>query len=175
MPNSNHDAEPIDKGNPQRDVRQVERSDLAVAARAEIEALHAFFVGWFRGTLSNDEDTFARGFARRFEPGFLLIPPAGTLLPLARLSRMIRAGYGTNPDFAIEIRDVTLRREIGKVAVVTYQEWQRNAKSSQPANNGRVATALLQPDRVAPGGFAWLHLHECWLPRALVDADPFAF
>ena len=175
MPNNDHDAGPEREDDRERSRQRVEDSALAIAARQEIEDLHAFFVGWFSGQLANDDDTFQRGFARRFDPGFLLIPPAGTLLPLAKLSQSIRAGYGTNPDFRIQIRNVTLRREIGKTAVLTYEEWQRSAKASTPADNGRVATVLMTPDRVAPGGFSWLHLHECWLPRELMDADPFDF
>jgi hypothetical protein len=54
--------------------------------------------------------------------------------------------------------------------VVTYEEWQR----SNP-NNGRISTVLLQTDRVAPGGLAWLHLHEGWLPEAVVAAESFEF
>ena len=55
---------------------------------------------------------------------------------------------------------------------VTYEEWQRG--SWQP-NNGRISTVLLQNDRVAPGGLAWLHLHEVWLPEEVVAAEPFEF
>lgn len=175
MPNTDHDAGPERAPEGNRDARRPEDSELAIAARKEIEDLHAFFVGWFSGSLSDDDDTFQRGFARRFEPGFLLIPPAGTQMPLAKLSGAIRSGHGTNPEFRIEIRNVTLRREIGKVAVLTYEEWQRNAKASTPPNNARIATVLLKPDRVAPGGFAWLHIHECWMPREVMDADPYTF
>jgi hypothetical protein len=170
MPNTNHK-----KGDQDRDVRRAEESDLADQVRAEIEAMHEFFVAWFTGAVANDDDVFQRGFARRFDPGFVLIPPAGSLLSLAGLTKSIREAHGSNPEFRIAIRDVVLRRELPGVVVVTYHEWQRDAKASTPANNGRVSTALLRPEAVAPGGFAWLHVHECWLPAAIMDAGPYEF
>ena len=38
-----------------------------------------------------------------------------------------------------------------------------NAAHAAKPDNARLSTALLAPERVAPGGLAWLHLHECWL------------
>ncbi|PRP95842.1 hypothetical protein ENSA5_37110 [Enhygromyxa salina] len=173
MPNTNHDSS--DDREINRDVRRVESSETANRVRAEIEALHEFFVSWFTGAVENDDDVFQRGFARRFDPGFVLVPPAGTLMSLPRLTRAIREGYGQNPDFRIAIREVVLRREIGDLVLVTYEEWQRNAKASTPADNGRAATAVFKADRVAPGGLAWLHVHECWLPREVMAAGPYDF
>jgi hypothetical protein len=176
MPNTDHKPNPNHKkGGDDRDVRRAEESELADQVRAEIEAMHEFFVGWFTGKLANDDDVFQRGFARRFDPAFVLIPPAGNLLPLAGLTKSIRSAHDSNREFRIAIRDVVLRRELRDVVVVTYQEWQRNAKASTPANNGRISTALLRPEAVAPGGFAWLHIHECWLPPAIMQAGPYEF
>jgi hypothetical protein len=170
MPNINHK-----KGDQDRDVRRAEESELADQVRAEVEAMHEFLQAWFTGAVANDDDEFQRGFARRFDPGLVLIAPGGSTLSLAGLTKAIREAHGSNPKFRIAIRDVVLRRELSNVVVVTYQEWQRNAKASTPANNGRVSTALLRPEVVAPGGFAWLHVHECWLPAAIMDAGPYDF
>ncbi|PRQ08447.1 hypothetical protein [Enhygromyxa salina] len=170
MPNTNHK-----KGDQDRDVRRAEESDVADKVRAEVEAMHEFLVAWFTGAVANDDDVFQRGFARRFDPGLVLIPPAGNLLTLAGLTKAIRGSHGSNPEFRIAIRDVVLRRELPGLVLVTYQEWQRNAKASTPANNGRVSTALLRPEAVAPGGFAWLHVHECWLPSEIMSAGPYEF
>ena len=65
----------------------------------EIEALHAFFVGWFSGKLP--EDDFDSGFLSRFDEDFLLIPPEGVVLTLDNLAGAIHEGHGSNPDFRI--------------------------------------------------------------------------
>ncbi|ORU92542.1 MAG: hypothetical protein A6F71_08690 [Cycloclasticus sp. symbiont of Poecilosclerida sp. M] len=51
--------------------------------REEIENLHIFFAGWFKGELA--KDSFEEGFVARFNTTFLLIPPAGTFLTLKEL------------------------------------------------------------------------------------------
>ena len=168
MPNTDHDD------HRDRERQRVETSEAAQLVRAEITTMHAFFVQWFTGAVANDDDLFAQGFARRFDPGFVMITPGGEVRPLAQLTKSTRTGHGSNPEFRIEIREVVLRRELDSLFVVTYVEWQRNAKQAQP-NNGRMSTVLLQTDRVAPGGLAWLHLHECWLPSAVVTAERFEF
>ena len=63
--------------------------------RAEIEALHEFFVGWFSGALG--ADSFESGFSSRFDPDCLLIPPAGVILAMPELTEMIRGAHDTNP------------------------------------------------------------------------------
>jgi hypothetical protein len=168
MPNTDHQ----DGGD--RDRQRVETSEAAKLVQLEITTMHAFFVQWFTGAVPNDDDVFAQGFARRFDPGFVLISPSAEVLPLAQLTKFMRGAYGSNPGFRLEIRDVVLRRELDSVFVVTFEEWQRNAVHAPP-NNGRLCTVLLQTDRVAPGGLAWLHLHECWLSSAVVAAERFDF
>lgn len=139
------------------------------AARAEIESLHEFFVGWFSGRLP--ADSFDAGFLRRFERDFLLVPPAGELLTLAQLADAVRSLHATNPDFRIAIRNVTLRREFDGHLLVTYEEWQRNAKASRPPDNARLATVLFR--RGEP--LTWLHIHETWMPDDLARAGPYDF
>lgn len=172
MPNTDHEGRQIRSGD---DRVRVQESELAERVRAEIVSLHEFFVGWFGGALAQDDETFSVGFVRRFDPAFLLIPPAGTLVPLAKLTSSIRDGYGKNPEFRIEIRNVTLRREHGKLVLATYEEWQRNAINSTPPDNGRIASAWFKQEPSAANGLAWLHIHECWLPAELTGADPFDF
>jgi hypothetical protein len=137
--------------------------------RDEIEALHAFFVGWFSGSLGASE--FESGFLARFAPDFLLIPPAGTLLDLAQLSDAVRSAHGTNPIFRIAIRNVTIRRQLDGHILATYEEWQRNALASTPPDNGRVATVLFRDGRP----LQWLHIHETWLPESIARAGPYDF
>jgi hypothetical protein len=170
MPNTDHQ----DAGDRDRDRQRVETSDAAKRVHAEILAMHAFFLQWFTGAVANEDDVFAQGFARRFDPGFMLISPGGEVMPLAQLTKSIRARHGSNPAFRLEVRDIVLRRELDSLFVVTFEEWQRSAVQAT-SNNGRLCTVLLQTDRVAPGGLAWLHVHECWLPSAVVAAEPFEF
>jgi hypothetical protein len=173
MPNNDHDDHD-DHGDRDRDRIRVETSEAATRVRAEIVAMHAFFEQWFRGVVDDDDDVFSQGFARRFDPGFVRLGPVGDILPLAQVIKSIRPRYGSNPDFRLQIREVLLRRELDNLFVVTFEEWQRNAMHAQP-NNGRLATVMLQTDRVAPGGLAWLHMHTCWLPADVVAAEPFDF
>ena len=137
--------------------------------REEIESLHEFFVGWFSGAL--DETAFDDDFLPRFDPGLVLIPPAGTTLTLAELAASIRAGFGSNPGFAIAIRNVRVRRAWDGGILATNKEWQRNALASTPPDNGRVATVLFAPCEP----LRWLHVHETWLPPETMAAGPYDF
>ena len=137
--------------------------------RAEIEALHEFFVGWFTGAL--DASCFDEGFLARFDSEFLLIPPAGIILSLDELSSGIRNTYDTNPDFRIVIRNVKIRRVLDNQIIATYEEWQRNALASTSPDNGRLATVLFK--KTDP--LQWLHVHETWMPEPVQKAGPFDF
>ncbi len=137
--------------------------------RNEVESLHEFFVGWFSGV--NAKDNFQSEFTARFAEDFLLVPPSGKLLNLKDLAESIHNGYASNPAFRIQIRNTKIRRIFGNKILATYEEWQRNALASKPANNGRIATVLFQ--RAAP--LRWLHIHETWLPAAQTRADAYNF
>lgn len=144
-------------------------SEFETRAREEIEALHEFFVGWFSGALG--EDAFEAGFLSRFDPAFLLIPPAGTTLSLEELADGVRQSHATNPEFRIAIRNVTLRRVLDRQLLVTYEEWQRNALASTPPDNGRAASVLFEVGE----RLRWLHVHETWLPEAVMTTGPYDF
>ena len=145
--------------------------ELEVELRHEIEALHRFFVAWFSGSAAREEACFEAEFLRRFDEDFLLIPPAGSVLNLADLSHGIHARHGSNPDFRIAIRNVSLRRLWEGHALATYEEWQRNALASTPPDNGRVATVLFRLTEP----LRWLHVHETWLPAEIMTAGPYDF
>jgi len=137
--------------------------------RTEIEALHDFFVGWFTGALKTS--SFDSGFLARFDPDFLLIPPAGIILSLAELSSGIKNTYDTNPDFRIAIRNVKIQRVLDNEIIATYEEWQRNALASTPPDNGRLATVIFKKREP----LQWLHVHETWMPEAVQKTGPFDF
>ena len=148
------------------------KTSLEDAVSGEIEALHEFFVSWFGGQQPNTEASFERGLASRLDMDFSLIQPGGVTLTRDALLNAIRAGHGSNPEFRIAIREVTLRRTIGAHVLATYEEWQRNAKASRPHENARVATVLLSTDS---DRMRWLHVHETWLPREVMEAGPYDF
>jgi hypothetical protein len=84
---------------------------------------------------------------------------------------MMREAHGSNPDFRIAIRDVTIRHESDTQVVATYTEWQRNAMNSDNADNGRLTTVMLS--RGKP--LRWLHVQETWLPEDIATAGPYNF
>ena len=141
------------------------------SVRREVEALHEFFVSWFSGVATQTDAYFERGFSDRFHPEFTLIAPNGTTSTLARLSDAIYRGYGNNPGFRIAIRNVVVRWRWEGNVLATYEEWQRNARASQPPDNGRGATVLF----AVADSLRWLHVHETWLPMEVMQAGPYDF
>jgi hypothetical protein len=142
---------------------------LETEVRDEIVALHEFFVGWFSGRLS--ESSFEVEFTRRFDPEFVLIPPAGVLLNLRDLQQGLRARHGSNPNFGITIRNIRVLWVRDDLVLATYEEWQRNALASTPPDNARIATVLFQRG----GHLTWLHVHETWMPHEVMAAGPYDF
>ncbi len=142
---------------------------LRATVQQEVEALHTFFVGWFSGALP--ESQFESGFLSRFDPGFLLIPPAGTLLTLDELASGVRRAHATTPEFRTAIRNVTVRRMLDGHTLATYEEWQRNALASKPPENARLATVLFE--NTEP--LRWLHIHETWMPASVAAKGPYDF
>ena len=143
--------------------------ELEKQVQEEIEALHEFFVGWFSGRLP--VEGFEEGFLARFDPDFLLVPPAGSLLTLGDLASGVRSAHATNPEFRIAIRNVTVRRVLDRHVLATYEEWQRNALASTPPENARLATVLFEISEP----LRWLHVHETWMPKDLALAGPYDF
>ena len=144
---------------------------LAAAVRGEIENLHNFFVSWFSGSTERGRPVLEAGLLDRFDESFLLIPPAGVVRDRSTFAESVEAAYGTNPDFKVAIRNVTVRRRWDEHVLATYEEWQRNALASKPPDNGRLATVLFRQDQ----GLRWLHVHETWLPRSVMEAGPYDF
>jgi len=143
--------------------------------RAEIEDLHRCFVDWFGGRCENGDGWFERHFRARFDAQFEIVLPGGTRHRGDEFLVGLRAAHGSNPDFAIRIREVAARPAPGGLWIATYQEWQRNARQSLPANNARLTSALLAPEAGAPCGLVWLHAHETWLPEQIAAAGCFDF
>ena len=137
--------------------------------KSEIVALHEFFVGWFNGTIP--KNSFEQSFSARFDPEFILIPPAGKLLKLQDLSAAVHSAYASNPDFKIVIRNVKIRRVLPGHILATYEEWQKNALASSPANNARLASVLFKESQA----LKWLHVHETRIPEQIDDKSLYDF
>ena len=138
---------------------------------AEIENLHVFFADWFSGRAPSSDEYFHENLERRLARDFVIIPPGGSLLGGAEISAMIRAAHGSNPKFRIAIRNIVIRRQTGRYVLATYEEWQRHARNSNPPDNARLATVMLETGE----GYIWHHLHETWLPREIMEAGPYDF
>jgi hypothetical protein len=67
-----------------------------------------------------------------------------------------------------------LNHQSGDLAVVSYHEWQRNAKDSDVPNNGRVTTMVVR-DRGMGAAPEILQVHETWLPQDVVVSGDFNF
>ncbi len=141
------------------------------AVREEIEALHRFFVAWFSGACDNTTDVLERELLQRLDRNFMLIQPGGGVLSRESLSDALAPAHGANPDFRIAVRNVHVRFELGQYLLVTYEEWQRNARASTPPDNGRLSSVLFE----IADGFNWLHLQETWLPEPVMRAGPYDF
>lgn len=123
--------------------------------RREIEALHAFFVDWYAGTIARD--AFDR-MERVIAPGFEMVTPDGRRLDRAAILERVQDSYGRDEpgEFDIEIRNVALVTACGDRALVRYEEWQR-----QPdGENGRISTVLFGQESDAPEGVRWLDIQE---------------
>ena len=137
--------------------------------RREIVELHEFFSDWFNG--NTNQDQLKPRFLSRLHSDFIFIPPEGVVLDADDISNAFAQGYGTNSDFKIQIRDVTIRHEMGNHILVTYTEWQAGAKLSGYENNARFTTVLMEKGKP----FKWLHLQETWLPENVRRTGSFNF
>lgn len=128
-----------------------DQSSFAVRAGAEIDALHRLLQAWFRGEGGEDPAPILQ----HFDEDFLMVTPAGRLLPFAAFAAGFPALRGTRPGLLMEIAEVVVRHEAAGSALVTYRERQVTPSMA----NDRASTALLldRPDRPAP---VWRHLSE---------------
>ena len=144
-------------------------NSLETDVRTEIEDVHRFFVRWFNGTA--DPRELDDLFVPRLDDDIIFLSPDGNQLGRDGLIGMFRHARGNNPDFRIDIRNVSVRRDLGEHLLVTYTEWQKSARSSALSENARFTTVLLR--KAKP--FRWLHIHETWLPEAVRKAGSFDF
>ena len=126
------------------------------ACRAEINALHEFFVAWFDGSVPRRE---LSRLERALAPEFEMVTTEGERVDHAALVDGLAESYGRaeGEPFDIEVRDVEALGLFEDHAVVRYEEWQRRGEDGE---SGRVSTALFRADADAPEGVLWVTLHE---------------
>ncbi|MEM7237761.1 MAG: DUF4440 domain-containing protein [Pseudomonadota bacterium] len=135
-------------------------TDPLASATAEIERLHAFISGWFRGEI--DESAFGPDFADRLHPQFENIQPLGVVLTKPDLLEPIMQARGSNTDFRIAIREPRILGTWPGVILATYVEEQTGARNTVPPDNDRRSTVLFCVEGRA---LVWRHLQETALAK----------
>jgi len=141
---------------------------------ATIHDIHEFFTDWVGGRCPGDAETFRKNALDRLGDDLVAIMPGGRSFGKNDFAGYMKSIYGSNPDFRIRISDIRISHRNGEMTVVNYNECQRNAKESDPPNNGRVTTMVLR-DRSRDAGPEIVQVHETWLPDALVKEADFGF
>ncbi|MDD9933976.1 MAG: DUF4440 domain-containing protein [Myxococcales bacterium] len=127
----------------------------------EVIELHEFFVDWFNGTCSSDDATFEQRFGAHLTEGFYYVMPGGIQLTRASLQDSLRQAHGSNPDFRIQVRNVSVRFEGRDAVLATYTEHQQGARNSERSDNVRLSTVLFVRDG---DRLRWHHIQETWAP-----------
>lgn len=136
-------------------------TEMTLALRAEVEAMHDFLAAWFRGEETADQSHFETNLIDRFAPDLRIIYPSGVILTRDDLVKPIFAAHGSNPSFRVSIRDFELiaLSSDTQLAIACYIEDQFNALNTNPSDNSRLSTVVFRisadPDRIE-----WRHIHE---------------
>ncbi|PSK99000.1 hypothetical protein CLV63_104224 [Murinocardiopsis flavida] len=125
------------------------------AAHAEIRRQHRFLQDWFAGTLPRTAEAFAP-FAASTPPDFTFIDTSAARTSRPELLRQVESAHGAVPGLVIEVSEVSLIAAAGPLVIAGFTEVHVTAD----ARTTRLVTAVLRHDPAAPGGLAWLHLHE---------------
>lgn len=131
--------------------------------QTEIDQLHAFFEGYFLGTIASDE---MGRFADVLGDGFTIVGPHGEESSRDETLAMVRQGHGHTSDMTIRCVDHRLLHADGDTIVATYVEEHRWADGR---SNQRLATVVFATDRAMPNGLRWVRVHETWVP---LEAGP---
>lgn len=148
--------------------------DYDGAVAKEIIDLHVFFEDWYRGNCNNTDRVFKNRLLSRMDIDFHIILPNGENYYGEQFWPEMKKAHGSNPKFQISLRNFSRKLQIGrKTFVANYEEWQKNAMNTLPANNGRISTAVMVTDENGPNGLKWLHVHETWLPESKTKTEKF--
>ena len=152
------------------------RQTLLRALEQECADFHGFLNEWFPGTCPRDDALFEARHAAHLDDAFEIILPDGGLMARGPFITYLHGLYGANPAFRKEIRGLEIRAsDASGLVLVNYQEWQKNASNTTPANHARMVSAALRPSERTPSGLQWLQIHETMLAAEAVADDPFDF
>ncbi len=139
--------------------------------REFVEVVHQFFTDWVSGKLPKTEAAF-QAQLDRLDPNFMVRMPGGGGFEYPVFKELMYDMHGGNPKFVIKIRNVAIRHKVGEALLVTYEEWERDAKDSTPPNNARFSTMML---REKGDSYMVLHVHETWFPADKMAAGDYNF
>ena len=126
------------------------------AAVQEIRRQHVVIEQWLTGADRRGWDSFSAALDDEFE----IVAPDGTVSAKPALLEGFSAAFGAVSPLVIEVRNAVLVVTDASTAIVRYEEWQLQCANP----NARVSTAVMGLSQSAPLGWAWLTLHETWLP-----------
>ena len=131
--------------------------------QTEIDELHAFFEGYFLGTIAvNDMSRFADVL----DDGFTIVGPHGETSSRDETLAMVRQGHAHATDMTIECRDHRLLLDDGATLVASYVE--RHAWTDGRENE-RLSTDVFAADPAMPNGLRWIRVHETWTTHASIS------
>ena len=125
----------------------------------EICQLHAFFTGWYRGTIADTVGAFSR-VERVLAPEFTLITSDGYTMPREQLLPLLRGEHGKRPEIEMWVDQIQLRLVSGELVLITYQEHGVTANGARST----LISAVLRRNPDTPNGLEWVHTHEVGLP-----------
>ena len=128
--------------------------------QTEIDELHAFFEGYFLGTIAVDD---MGRFADVLDDGFTIVGPHGETSSRDETLAMVRQGHAHTSDMTIRCVDHRLLHADGDTVVATYVEEHHWADGRA---NRRLATVVFTADASMPNGLRWVRVHETWVPEA---------
>lgn len=132
----------------------------------EIARLHVTIEAWMAGSIPDTDDAYA-SFSEAMADDFEIISPSGRRSNQKQIVAAFRAAHGSRTrEFSIAVRNIRTRLLSPPLALLTYEEWQYEGGDA----TARFSSVLLRDDPARPGGIAWVHLQETWLP-GLSPAD----
>ncbi len=153
-----------------------DETELLDKLHREFADFHEFINEWFTGSCPQDDALFEDRHVHHLASDFQIILPDGSVIDRAPFIVYLRGLYGSNPAFKKQIRNIELRAgEPAGCRLVNYQEWQRGAANTRPANHGRMVSAVLQTRQDDANRLEWLQIHETMLPPEIISAEPFDF
>jgi hypothetical protein len=134
-----------------------EQPSEAFDAQREVETLHEFFVSWFLGECSNDQETFSR-LETVLSDDFELTTREGRIVPRDELVKSLRRHHASaeGNTFRIWVKELRSRPLGDGLHVVTYQEWQERNEGTTKLQS----SAVMRESADTPNGLEWMHLHE---------------